>query len=90
MTAEGIRASRAAQAAANPVEPGADVPAFVFLLDGRALGYIGSIPFGSGMNRASTQPTGSTASWYFRSTAKVRSAIRCSRKPLANWASPQR
>lgn len=43
-TAEHVLASRAAAAATNPVEPGADVPAFVFLSDDRVLGYISTIP----------------------------------------------
>ncbi|MGI9076624.1 MAG: GNAT family N-acetyltransferase [Gemmatimonadaceae bacterium] len=43
-SAESIRADRAAAAAANPVEPGADIPAFVYLSDGKVLGYISTIP----------------------------------------------
>lgn len=43
-TANAIRANRAHAAAVNPVQPGADVPAFAFLSDGRVLGYIGTIP----------------------------------------------
>ncbi|MEJ7810377.1 MAG: GNAT family N-acetyltransferase [Gemmatimonadaceae bacterium] len=39
-----VRAARAAAAAANPVEPGADVPTFIFLSDGKVLGHIGTIP----------------------------------------------
>jgi len=42
--ASGVRAARAAAAAANPVEPGADIPAFAFLSDGKVLGYIGTVP----------------------------------------------
>ncbi len=43
-SAETIRADRATAASANPVEPGADIPAFVYLSDGKVLGYISTIP----------------------------------------------
>lgn len=43
-TADSIRADRARAAAANPVEPGTDIPAFVFLADAKVLGYISTIP----------------------------------------------
>ena len=43
-SAETIRADRAAAASENPVEPGADIPAFVYLSDGKVLGYISTIP----------------------------------------------
>ena len=43
-TADSILADRKRAAAVNPVQPGADVPAFAFLSDGKVLGYIGTIP----------------------------------------------
>ncbi|MBC7790878.1 MAG: GNAT family N-acetyltransferase, partial [Anaerolineae bacterium] len=43
-SAASIRAARAAAAAANPVEPGTDIPAFAYLSDGKVLGYISTIP----------------------------------------------
>jgi GNAT superfamily N-acetyltransferase len=39
-----VLADRAVAAAANPVERGADIPAFAFLSDGKVLGYIGTLP----------------------------------------------
>lgn len=43
-TAESVLAGRASAAASNPVNPGQPPPAFLFLADGRVVGYVGSIP----------------------------------------------
>jgi hypothetical protein len=43
-TAEGVLSGRAAAAASNPVTPGQTPPEFLFLADGRIVGYVGSIP----------------------------------------------
>lgn len=43
-TGASVLASRAKAAVDNPVEPGVDIPAFVFLADDRVLGYISTIP----------------------------------------------
>jgi hypothetical protein len=42
--AASVREARAAAARANPVEPGADVPATAYLRDGAVLGYLATIP----------------------------------------------
>jgi GNAT superfamily N-acetyltransferase len=41
---EGLRAARAADAAANPVAPGEPVPTFLFLRDDQAIGHLTTIP----------------------------------------------
>jgi GNAT superfamily N-acetyltransferase len=43
-TAADVRAGRADDARRNPVAPGEDVPAFAFIKDGEAVGYINTIP----------------------------------------------
>jgi len=43
-TPERVRQARAAAAAANPVVPGEDVPTFLLLQGGRALGHVTTIP----------------------------------------------
>lgn len=43
-TAETVRRARAAAAAVNPLGAGEDVPTFAFLSEGRALGYVTTIP----------------------------------------------
>ncbi len=43
-TAAEVRVGRAEQARDNPVAPGEDVPAFAFIKDGEAVGYINTIP----------------------------------------------
>ena len=43
-TADSVRRGRATAARDNLAEPGADVPAFAFLLDDRVVGYISTIP----------------------------------------------
>jgi GNAT superfamily N-acetyltransferase len=43
-TTESVHRSRLSAAAANPVSPGEESPNFVFLQDGRVLGYVGTIP----------------------------------------------
>lgn len=43
-TAETVRQSRRAAAAANPVSPGEESPSFILLQDRRILGYVGTIP----------------------------------------------
>jgi GNAT superfamily N-acetyltransferase len=42
--AAAVREARAAAARANPVEPGADIPAMAYIRDGVVLGYLASIP----------------------------------------------
>jgi GNAT superfamily N-acetyltransferase len=39
-----VAAARAANAASNPAFPGADVPEFVFVLNGQVIGYLGCVP----------------------------------------------
>lgn len=53
-TGDNVRAARAIAAAHNPVEPGGDVPAVVFLSDGKVLGYLGTIPVSFWNGRAET------------------------------------
>jgi GNAT superfamily N-acetyltransferase len=43
-TPERVREARAAAAASNPTSPGEAAPTFLFLLDGRALGHVTTIP----------------------------------------------
>ncbi len=43
-TPEGVRRARVAAAAANPVTPGEEIPTFLFLANGRALGHVTTIP----------------------------------------------
>lgn len=43
-TADTVRRARAAAAAANPVKPGEDIPTFLFLANGRAVGHVTTIP----------------------------------------------
>jgi hypothetical protein len=43
-TPERVRRARAEAAERNPVEPGRDVPTFLFLLDNRAVGHVATIP----------------------------------------------
>lgn len=43
-TAASVRAGRAADAKANPASAGDESPSFLFLREGRVLGYVGTIP----------------------------------------------
>ena len=43
-TAESVRRSRLSAAAVNPASPGEESPNFIFLQDGKVLGYVGTIP----------------------------------------------
>jgi hypothetical protein len=43
-TASGVRAARRRAAAANPVAPGEEVPTFLFVAGGRALGHLTTLP----------------------------------------------
>lgn len=43
-TTESVRSARQSAAAANPVSPGEESPSFIFLQDGKILGYLGTIP----------------------------------------------
>jgi GNAT superfamily N-acetyltransferase len=57
-TAESVRRSRHSAAAANPVSPGEESPNFIFLQDGKVLGYVGTIPI-----RVWTGKDGRPAHW---------------------------
>ncbi|TLZ76343.1 MAG: GNAT family N-acetyltransferase [Methanobacteriota archaeon] len=43
-TFERVRRARAEAAATNPVEPGRDIPTFLFLHEGRVVGHVSTIP----------------------------------------------
>ncbi len=44
-TVDGVRDARARLAARNLAAPGEEIPTFLFLLDGRAIGHLSTIPF---------------------------------------------
>ena len=57
-TADSVRCARRSAAVHNPVSPGDEPPSFIFIQDGKILGYLGTIPI-----RVWTQNRESLAHW---------------------------